>query len=62
NGKRKKRSLCPFKLNELSTKKGGPTKRKKEAKKEKRISMWETPSVSHMLMRQTSNKLFNPYL
>jgi hypothetical protein len=54
--------LRPFELNELSTKKGGLAKRKKEAKKEKRISMWKTEGVSHMLIRQTNNKLFNPYL
>jgi hypothetical protein len=30
-------------------------KRKKVAKKEKRIRMWETEGVSHILTRQASN-------
>jgi len=46
----------------LSKKKGGSAKRKKEAKKEKRVGMWETLRVSHIPTRQTNNKLFNPYL
>jgi hypothetical protein len=40
----------------LLIKKGGPAKRKKEAKKEKRVEMWETEGVSHIPTRQTNNK------
>jgi len=47
---------------ELSTKRGGSAKRKKEAKKEKRVEIWKTEGVSHIPTRQTNNKLFNPYL
>ena len=47
---------------ELSYQQKMEVQQKKEAKKEKRINMWETEGVSHMLTRQTSNKLFNPYL
>jgi hypothetical protein len=54
--------LCQFELIELSTKKGGPAKRKKEAKKEKRVGIWKTEGVSHIPTRQTNNKLINPYL
>ena len=36
---------------QLSTKKGGPAKRKKEAKKEKRIGIWKTLRVSHIPTR-----------
>jgi hypothetical protein len=54
--------LCPFELIELSTKRGGSAKRKKEAKKEKRVEIWKTLRVSHIPTRQTNNKLFNPYL
>jgi hypothetical protein len=39
-------------INELSTKKGGLAKRKKEAKKEKRVRIWKTLRVSHILTRQ----------
>jgi hypothetical protein len=46
----------------LSTKKGGPAKRKKEAKKEKRVEIWKALRVSHIPTRQTNNKLFIPYL
>jgi hypothetical protein len=41
----------------LSTKAGGPVKRKKEAKKEKRVGIWKTLRVSHIPTRQTNNKL-----
>jgi hypothetical protein len=44
---------------ELSTKRGGSAKRKKEAKKEKRVEIWKTEGVSHIPTRQTNNKLFN---
>jgi len=54
--------LYPFELIQLSTKKGGLAKRKKEAKKEKRVEIWKTLRVSHISTRQTNNKLFNPYL
>jgi len=42
--------------NKLSTENGWLLKRKKEAKKEKRVRMWRTRSVLHILTRQTSNK------
>jgi len=41
---------------ELSTNTGWLLKRKKEAKKEKRVRMWRTLRVLHILTRQTSNK------
>jgi hypothetical protein len=33
-------------------------KRKKEAKKEKRVKMWTTLRVPHILTRQTNNNIF----
>ena len=46
----------------LFTKKGGPVKRKKEAKKEKGVEIWKTLRVSHIPTPQTNNKLFIIYL
>jgi hypothetical protein len=39
----------------FSTKSRSFLKRKKEAKKEKRIKMWITRCVTHILIRQTNN-------
>jgi len=36
-------------------------KRKKEAKKEKRVKMWITLRVPHILTRQTNNNIFYLY-
>jgi hypothetical protein len=60
-GEGKVAGYTPLK-NELSTKTGGPAKRKKEAKKEKRVGIWETEGVFHIPTRQTNHKLFNLYL
>jgi hypothetical protein len=43
----------------LSTKRKEITKRKKEAKKEKRIGIWKTEGVSHIPTRQTNNNSYS---
>jgi hypothetical protein len=43
----------------LSTKRKEITKRKKEAKKEKRVEIWKTEGVSHISTRQTNNNSYS---
>jgi hypothetical protein len=43
----------------LSTKRKEPTKRKKEAKKEKRIEIWKTEGVSHIPTRQANHNNYS---